>query len=124
MPGNDQQIMQLYMAVTGLLSFLSLVMYLVCAIVVLVNGRASMERTLIGIGAALHAIGVALALGVTLFQRAGFQQGSSHQTVLLLHGLSGLIAFMGTALGLYGAVRLLNRASQMEMLLEDPDDEH
>ncbi len=115
--------MQLYMAVTGLLSFLSLVMYLVCAIVVLANGRASIERTLIGIGAALHAIGVALALGITLFQRAGFQQGASHQTVLLLHGLSGLIAFVGTAVGLYGAVRLLNRAAQMELLLEDPDDD-
>ena len=87
---------------------------------VLANGRASIERTLIGIGAALHAIGVAVSLGITLFQRAGFQQGASHQTVLLLYGFSGLITFAGTAVGLYGAVRLLNRTSQLELLLEDP----
>jgi hypothetical protein len=123
MPGNDQQIIQLYMAVTGLLSFLSLVMYLVCAIVVLANGRASIERTLIGIGAALHAIGVALSLGFSLFQRAGFQQGSSQLTIYLFYGLANVITFVGTAVGLYGSVRLLNRASQMELLLEDPDDD-
>ena len=123
MPGNEQQVMQLYMAVTGLLSFLSLVMYLVCAFVVLASGRTSTERTLIGIGAALHAIGVALSLGISLFQRAGFQQSSSLPTIYLFYGLSSVITFVGTAVGLYGAVRLLNRASQMELLLEDPDDD-
>ncbi len=123
MPGNEQQIMQLYMAVTGLLSFLSLVMYLVCAIVVLANGRASIERTLIGIGAALQAIGVALSLGIMMFQK-GFQQGAPQLTIYLFYGLSNLIAFAGTVMGFWGAVKLLNRAAQMELLLEDPDDEH
>lgn len=123
MPGNEQQIMQLYMAVTGLLSFLSLVMYLVCAIVVLANGRASIERTLIGIGAALQAIGVALSLGIMMFQK-GFQQGAPQLTIYLFYGLSNLIAFAGTVMGFWGAVKLLNRAAQMELLLDDPDDEH
>ena len=122
MPGNEQQIMQLYMAVTGLLSFLSLVMYLVCAIVVLANGRASIERTLIGIGAALQAIGVALSLGIMMFQK-GFQQGAPQLTIYLFSGLSNLIAFAGTVMGFWGAVKLLNRAAQMELLLDDPDDD-
>ncbi len=122
MPGNEQQIMQLYMAVTGLLSFLSLVMYLVCAIVVLANGRASIERTLIGIGAALQAIGVALSLGIMMFQK-GFQQGAPQLTIYLFYGLSNLIAFAGTVMGFWGAVKLLNRAAQMELLLDDPDDD-
>lgn len=124
MQENEQQFMQLYMAVSGLLSFLSLLMYLVCSFVVLASGRASTERTLIGIGAVLEAIGVALSLGVTVFQRSGLLlQDPSQQTIFLVYGLSHLISVVGAAFGLYGAVRLLNRASQLEMLLEDPDDD-
>ena len=66
MQDHEQQIIHLYMAVNGLLSVLSLIMYLFCAYVVLANGCASTERTLIGIGVVLQVIAVVLSLSVTL----------------------------------------------------------
>ena len=123
MRGNEHQFIQLYVAVNGLLSLLSLVMYVVCAFVVLASGRASTERTLIGIGAVLQAIAVVLSLGVTLFQRLGHEQGVPQEMFFLFYGVSNLFSFVGAAMGLYGAVKLVNRASYLEILLEDQNDD-
>ena len=121
MQGHEHQFMEIYMAVNGLLSFISLVMYVICAFVVLASGRASTARTLIGIGAVLQAIGVVISLGVTLFQRLGHLQKPPLEMIFLCYGVSNLISFAGAAIGLYGAVKLLNRASYLEILLEDQD---
>ena len=122
MQGIDQQIMQLYQAFLNLLWLISFVMFSVAAFVVLTNGRSSTERTLIGIGAVLQVISIVASLGMILFQRM-IPQGGLGQTVFLCYAISHLLTFAGTALGLFGAVKLLNRAAQMELLLEDPDDD-
>ena len=121
MQDHEQQIIHLYMAVNGLLSVLSLIMYLVCAYVVLANGRASTERTLIGMGAVLQVMGVVLSLSVTLLPN--LLNVTPGQYGLIFYTISNVISFAGTALGLFGAVKLLNRVSQMELLLQDPDDD-
>ena len=118
----DHQLIQLYEAFSYLISFVSLVMFSVAAFVVYVNGRSSTERTLIGIGAVLQAISVVLSLGMSLLQRV-IHQGGFGQTTFLFYGISHLLSFVGVALGLYGAVKLLHRAGQMELLLQDSDDD-
>ncbi len=122
MQGIDQLIMQLYQAFTHLISFASLVMFSVVAYVVLVNGRSSTERTLIGIGAVLQAISFVAAMGAIVLQNLIPHVGFG-QTTFIISGILHLASFAGTALGLWGAVKLLNRAAQMELLLEDPDDD-
>lgn len=122
MPADDQLIMHLYQALSMLLSLASLVMFCVATLTIFVNGRSSTERTLIGIGAVSNAVSVVLSLGVSLLQRISSSEGSM-PVVFLFYALSQLIGFFGTALGLWGAVKLLNRAAQMELLLEDPDDD-
>ena len=121
MQDHEQQIIHLYMAVNGLLSVLSLIMYLVCAYVVLANGRASTERTLIGMGAVLQVMGVVLSLSVTLLPN--LLNVTPGQYGLIFYTISNLISFAGTALGLFGTVKLLHRAAQLELLLQDPDDD-
>ena len=122
MQGIDQQIMQLYEATTHLIALASLVMFSVVAYVVLVNGRSSTERTLIGIGAALKAMSLVIGMGMSLLLRFG-PLGGHRETVFMFYAISQLISFVGLAMGLWGAVKLLHRAAHMELLLQDPDDD-
>ncbi len=122
MQGIDRQFMQLSQAFSYLISFVSIVMFTVAACVVLLNGRSSTERTLIGIGAVLQAISIAIGLGMSLLSRLG-PLGNLGSTVIMFNALSYLLSFAGKALGLWGAVKLLHRAAQMELFMQDPDDD-
>ena len=86
MQGIDQLIMQLYQAFTHLISFASLVMFSVVAYVVLVNGRSSTERTLIGIGAVLQAISFVAAMGAIVLQNLIPHVGFG-QTTFIISGI-------------------------------------
>jgi hypothetical protein len=122
MQNIDQQIMQLYSAFMNLMMFLSLVILSIGTFVIFLNGRSSTDRTQIGIGTALQAISVVVLLGVVVLQQVS-PQFAPGQSVFLFYGISHFLGVVGTALGLWGAVKLLKRAAQMELLLEDRDDD-
>ena len=118
----DQQFIRLYSAFLNLMMLLSLVILTIATFVVFLNGRSSTERTQIGIGAALQAISVIVWLSIIVLQQVS-PQFAPGQSVFIFYGISNLLGVVGTALGLYGAVKLLNRTAQMELLLQDSDDD-
>ena len=119
----DQQFMSLYQAFSLLLSAGSLLMFLIGAIVVFMSGRPSTERTLIGIGALLHLVSIVVSLAMSLVQRSGLQGAQSMRLMFLFYGISALLSFAGTAMGLLGAIKLLKRTNHLELLLQDSDDD-
>ena len=118
----DQQFIRLYSAFLNLMMLLSLVILTIATFVVFLNGRSSTESTQIGIGAALQAISVIVWLSIIVLQQVS-PQFAPGQSVFIFYGISNLLGVVGTALGLYGAVKLLNRTAQMELLLQDSDDD-
>ena len=118
----DQQFIRLYSAFLNLMMLLSLVILTIATFVVFLNGRSSTESTQIGIGAALQAISVIVWLSIIVLQQVS-PQFAPGQSVFIFYGISNLLGVVGTALGLYGAVKLLHRAGQMELLLQDSDDD-
>ena len=118
----DQQFIRLYSAFLNLMMILSLVILSIATFVVFLNGRSSTERTQIGIGAALQAISAIVSLGIIVLQQVS-PQFAPGQSIFIFYGIANVLGVGGTALGLWGAIKLLNRAAQMELLLEDPDDD-
>ncbi len=122
MQDMDQQIMRFYEAFSFLISFASLVMFAVAVMAGIMAGRSSTEKTLICIGAALQGVSVVVSLGFTVLQRVS-PDPPLNQIFFLVYGVSHLVSFAGTAMGLWGAITLVRRANHLELLLQEESDE-
>ncbi len=122
MQGIYRLFIMLYAAVSLFILLASVIMFSFVAFVALVNGRSSSERTLIGVGAALHAMSLILGIVISLLLQFNLL-GGLREYILIPISFSYLISSAGLAMGLYGVIKLLRRAAQMELLLQDPEDD-
>ena len=122
----DQQndlLMKLIQAISTLMPWATLLMFLGVIMVAWAKGRPSAERTLILLGSAIRAFGVLISIGGNMMWSHTFG-GGSRSFLQLVFGASQLFTFVGTALLLWGAVNALLRMGQLELLQQDQEGDH
>ncbi len=103
------------------LSLLGIVFYIVGARIVFRSGCRSSGRNWIGAGLVINSLTSIVVLLVRIVEALVMRP--QYRRIFLYYRISQVLSVVAALMIVWGIVKLLNRASQLEGLLEDQDDD-